>query len=319
MAKLHENFSFTFLSPQPFNFHLTASAYNFNWFYNGQSLYLPLSRKPDVVAKIEPVDKELVVKVFSKVSMSKDEVEDKVVFALGLQEELSSFYEIAFNDPLLRYVPLKLKGMHLRCCSPWLALLIALCQQNASFRQGWSMVYHVLELLGLRVEVDGRIVPLPPTPMEVVEAGLKQLKAARLGYRVETLFMAANWLMDYLRGEEPDEASILALKEQVKGIGTYTLRVALLFGARRYEEPPVDRWLVKVVSEAYGQSLKGLSEAEAFIKQRWHEWGGLFAFFTTIVTDAEPGLKAIKRVREGFLEPKFDFSQLTPMTMWRLL
>ncbi len=316
MTRLKELYGLTLEPATDFNLRLTASAYNFSWFFDGRRLITPLSSRPPTVAVVEE-DGALIKATCYGGPLSRDEAQLALEFKLGLSEDLSEFYSIAFEDPLLAAVPRRLAGMKLRASPPWFSFIAALCQQNASFRQGWGMVHRVLNLLGRWVEVESRVVPLPPSPREVVEAGLEVLRRAGLGFRASALLRAAEALM----GEGVEEPSVeeLSLLRGVKGVGEYTLRVAKLFAARAYEEPPVDRWLLKVVSEAYRRPLRSIKEAEGFIKERWRRWGGLFAYFTTIVTDAEPGEAALERVRRGFLEPLMDSPKPTPMTLWRHL
>ncbi|MCX8205101.1 MAG: hypothetical protein N3H31_05570, partial [Candidatus Nezhaarchaeota archaeon] len=294
MAKLTERFTLALRPSSDFDLSLTSSAYNFSWFYDGHTLLLPLSLSPLMVASVAEEDGLIKAACYGR-GLSKSEAEEIIRFRLGLDEDLEEFYSLALKDPLLWAVPRKLRGMRVRASPPWLSFITALCQQNASFRQGWLLVYRVLNLLGRWVEVGSRSIPLPPLPRDVVEGGLEALRRAGLGFRASALSEAARLLAE--GGAEDLATHDLRKLRQVKGVGEYTIRVADLFSARRYEEPPVDRWLLKVTSEAYGRPLKNLGEAERFIKSRWGRWGGLFAFFTTVVTDAEPGRAAIERVR----------------------
>lgn len=316
MARLAERLALQVEPSIRFDFHLTSSAYNFSWFYDGRELLLPLSSSPLVVARVVEEGPSLRATCYGE-GIGKEKAEELLNIRLGLDEDLSEFHRLALDDPLLWAVPRRLDGMRLRTTPPWPSFIAALCQQNASFRQGWSTVHRLLKLLGRWVEVGPRAIPLPPSPRDVVEAGLEGLRRAGLGFRAPALIEAARLLAE--RGEEDPDPRVLAELRGVRGVGEYTIRVAGLFSARQYEEPPVDRWLLKVASEAYSRPLKNLREAELFIKRRWGRWGGLFAFFTTIVTDAEPGAAAIERVRRGLLEPLLSPSKPSPLTLWRFL
>ncbi|MEM4699864.1 MAG: hypothetical protein QXT74_02800 [Candidatus Nezhaarchaeales archaeon] len=315
MARLTERFTLSIDPPPDFSLHLTSSAYNFSWFYDGRALLLPLSLSPPAVASIVEDPPSLRVVCYGEVE--RGEAEDQVRSRLGINEDLEEFYRLASDDALLRAVPRKLRGMRLRTMPPWYSFIAALCQQNASFRQGWSMVYRLLKLLGRWFEVGPRAIPLPPSPRDVADLGLEALRGAGLGFRARALSEAARLLVD--EGLEDLAPRDLEGLSRVRGVGKYTIRVASLFSSRRYEEPPVDRWLLKVTSEAYGVPLRRLEEGEALIKSRWGRWGGLFAFFATIVTDAEPGRAAVERVRRGLLEPSLSSGRPSPMTLWRFL
>lgn len=60
--------------------------------------------------------------------------------------------------------------------------------------------------------------------------------------------------------------------KEIKGIGSYSARFALVLSQRRYGLLPLDRWLRKLAEEVYG-----LREVEEGLKAKWKRWCGLAA------------------------------------------
>ena len=304
---------------QPFNFATTASVYNFGWYFDGSTLLMPLRSEKLVVAVVRGLGESVAVELFSTGPIDEDWALKRVSYSLGLEEDLSSFWRVASRDRILAMASKALSGMRLRSADLWTAFIVAVCQQNASFRQGWAMVGNILTLLGRRVVVAGKETVIPPSPLEVLQGSAIALKKARTGYRAAAIIAGAKLFVD-VGEEELSRFKTGELEEtlcSLKGVGPYTARVAALFGLRRYEVNPVDRWLARVMSTAYGVDIVSLGEAEKLWASKWGRWAGLAAFFTTIVTDALPASKAVERVRKGELLPNSDLPRPTPATLWK--
>ena len=315
--KLHRITSRIINLPEDYSFKLTASAYNFSWYFNGSELIIPIDHEELIIALIREVDlRKLKITLFSKRKVNHtetffEEVED----ALGVNENLKLFYDLWMRDPLLSQSYKSLKGFHLRKTKLWNALLIGICQQNASFRQGWGMLTLIHKKLGFRVEIeDGKTTIILPSPEKIVNTSINELKECKLGYRAETIKRCAKAFYSNTLSEEKlqkyDEKDLTS----IKGIGKYTARLALILSDRRYELPPIDRWLAKIISEVYNVPL---GKAEEEWVSRWGRWCGLAAFITTLALDAEPLTQALKRIQEGKITPTFNENKITPLTLWK--
>ncbi len=306
------------LSPRDYNFHLTASAYNFSWYYDGSKLITILDESKPIIACTHKVDSKLKVRIYAR-----DKVDniswymEKLEFILGVNEDLSKFYEICASDPLFHKSCKLLKGFRLRCCSLWDALMIGVCQQNASFKQGWKMLSMLHKLLGKKVEVEnwGYSI-IPPSPTTIVKASQSELKACGLGYRAEALLSIAK---QFISGTLSND-DVMKYKEsdltRVKGIGPYTARLALVLSARKYDLPPIDRWLKRIICEVY-KVKENVAEVEW--RRRWRRWSGLASVLTTIILDAEPLSKALMRIRKGLTYPLLSDKDMTPLNLWKFI
>lgn len=289
------------------------SVYNFHFWFDGRRARVVLRLMPPAVATVA-VDGA--ASIYAGDRSVAEELEGDLIELLGLREDLAGFRRLAEKDPLLAPFAREWGGWRLRGTNLWWALVTAVCQQNASFRQGWMMLYRIVKLYGRGAELEGEgWVPLPPTPRDVLAApGL--LREAGLGYRASTVVLLAEQLVEGRLPSEEELAQAEAAEAEralrvVRGVGSYTARLALALSARRYELPPVDRWVRALASRAYGVSEKGV---EPVWVEKWGSWSALAVFALTIALDAAPLREALARLEAGRLLPEPD--KLSPSTLW---
>ncbi len=303
--------------PETFDFHFTAAVYNFHWHFDGKSLYLAFPSEQATVLRVRDKGRELEIAAYSEQRLGKDQVHEAVEHALGLSEDLDRFYERLTGDRLLSYAAQKMRGFRVRSVGPWVAVMIAICQQRASFIRGWKMLYRIYESLGRPVTLEGGdSTILPPSPSIVLNRQ-DVLPKLSLGFRVSALVSAARAFVEgEIALEDPDsfEADLRALR----GVGQYTARLARVLGLRSYENPPIDDWTVKVVAEAYGVKPRQ-RDVEEFLVARYGDYAGLAVLLYTVVLDAEPLTRALERIRKGLVSPSEQASKPTPLSLWKFV
>ncbi|RLG88737.1 MAG: hypothetical protein DRO15_02190 [Thermoprotei archaeon] len=302
-----------------FDFRLTASAYNFSWFFNGRKLLHIVDYKEPIVAMIEEIKpRKLKITFCSTKKLTNIEYYfEKTIDSLGITEDLDEFYELWKKDPLLSPSLKHLKGLHIRSSPLWVSIIIGICQQNASFKQGWKMLSMIYKVLGRRVNVEEwGVTYLPPLPEDILKTSLETLKICGLGYRSNALLSVARAFTSNILNEDNVHRYSEDAISKIRGIGPYTARLALVLSARRYELAPIDRWLKRIVSEVYKVPQ---NEAEKEWKRRWHRWSGLAAVLTTIALDAEPISTALMRIRKRILHPILTKGKITPLTLWQFI
>jgi len=318
-VKLSKVASRTIDLPEDFSFELMASAYNFSWYFDGSELIIPIGHGELTIAVVGKEGKEeLRITLFSQKKINYvDALFEKVEDVIGINEDLKDFHKIWRRDPLLSQSYDFLRGFRLRKTGLWNALLIGVCQQNASFRQGWNMLALIYKNLGLKVEIEGgKATIVPPSPERIARSSVGELRKCKLGYRAEAVKKCAEAFYSGILSEEDVDKYGEEDLTRVKGIGKYTARLALILSDRRYELPPIDRWLARIISEVYNVSV---GEAEGEWVSRWGKWCGLAAFITTLALDAEPLTQALRRIREGRVTPTFNESKVTPLTLWKFI
>jgi hypothetical protein len=81
--RLKPLYDFELRPREPFNFYLTASCYNFNWWFDGSKCVIPLSSSPPLVAVARQESSELMVTVYG-VKGGREDVAKMVEHALGV-------------------------------------------------------------------------------------------------------------------------------------------------------------------------------------------------------------------------------------------
>jgi len=293
----------------------TLCVYNFGFWFEGREAKVVLNLEPPAVALVSA---EGEARIYAPFGSDAAQLEERLLSVLGFRESVESFYEAAASDPLLSAFASKWRGWRLRSCDLWWALVTAVCQQNASFRQGWGMLAKLIALYGRMVELENRgWVPLPPTPRDVL-AESEKLRMAGLGYRSATVLGIAGAIESGLLPSSEDLAFkpvewVETFLRKMKGVGSYTARLALALALRRYELPPIDRWVKALAAKAYGIEEKAV---EAEWRKRWGKWSALAVIALTVALDAAPLSKAIARLESGRILPEPGAGG--PAELWRL-
>ncbi len=280
-----------------FSLEDTMKTYSFGWMYRGGGGGL-IELCPGAVAEVEESGGVVVARVYAEAGCWEEEA-DAIERMLGLREDYTAYHEIGRGDPLVGGVVESMPGHRLRSTSIWAALLIAVCQQNTGFKQGWWMLYRLhLNASRRLILPDGRVYLETPSPERLTR---EALRASGLGYRAETvarLIEARAWEKSCREVEELAE---------VRGVGGYTLNLVKLLACRDYSATPLDRWVKRLAAEAYGD-WRGLL-------RKFGPWAGLAAHHATIGFDAEPLRRALERLRRGLNRP--GLSDPSPVTLWR--
>ena len=293
--------------PESYSPRDTMRVYSFGWMYWGAPrALLELCTHSLVLLDWSREPERILYRVYSTPgNRCWEDRLGRLPWILGLDEDLSGYRILARGDPLVGGVAEAMPGLRLRASSPWQALLVGVCQQNASFRQGWGMLYRLhLNASERLVTPEGRVYLATPEPHALTPS---VLRASGLGYRAETVRRLLEARAHRLDCESLGEAA------GVRGVGPYTLALAWVLACRRYSELPLDRWLKRLVAEAY-EVLETRAAEE--LTRRFNGWRGLAALHATIAFDAQPLRRALERLRRGLNRPGID--EPSPLTLWRL-
>lgn len=117
-----------------------------------------------------------------------------------------------------------------------------------------------------------------PTWEVIAAAGETRLRAAKLGYRARYIyqtayFLAANpgWL-EATEAAPTDEARSRLL--ELPGVGRKIADCVLLFGAGRLEAFPIDTWVEKILTRAYGLEGWKLPQLQDFARIHYGDTAG---------------------------------------------
>lgn len=236
----------------------------------------------DVYA-LKPITPELQVRL--KNSLEK---------AVGAEQDLREFYEIAGNDSILTHVRDDLYGMHDRFpVSIFPEAVLAILLQMAPLKRSNEMMASFILSYGETAEFDGKKIYAWPTPGKISGLYAEELAAkCKVGYRARSIVKLAKKLeeggfptTDQLLDMQPEEAKKFLLK--LPGIGDYSADIISPHGGF-----PIDAWSAEVFSMLFfRQKPENNREAVDRVKKeglrRWGKWSWMAFFY--IVQDL-PGL-----------------------------
>lgn len=204
---------------------------------------------------------------------------------LGLEEDLSRFYELAAADPAIAWVGAG-AGRMLRSPTVFEDLTKTICTTNCSWSATVRMVTSIVERLG-DTAPDGR--RAFPGPAEMAAAGEGFYRdVARAGYRGGYLLRLATEVaegrldLEGLRdGDLPDDEvtrRLLALP----GVGPYAAAHVMVISLGRYRQLILDSWTRPTYARLNGRKASDRSIERRF--RRFGEYAGL-AFWLFLTRD----------------------------------
>ena len=212
------------------------------------------------------------------------EVARQVTWMLDLDQEFSTFYALARQEPKLKYVAEKARGRILRSPTLFEDTVKTILTTNTSWAGTIRMAHALVSQFGPPHPADPTRHAFP-TPDRLAVADEETLRsAAGLGYRapyvLELARSVASGGLD-LEGFMTTELPTPELRRRllaIKGVGQYAAaNLLMLLG--RYDFIPVDSWALKLVShEWYGGEPVERAEVEAAF-ERWGAWKGLAYWF----------------------------------------
>ncbi len=214
----------------------------------------------------------------------KAEIAATVAWMLGLDQDLSPFYEAARHEPKLAAAASEAKGRILRSATLFEDVVKTILTTNTAWSSTKRMVANVVNLFGdpLPADPSRRAFPAPASIAASDEATLRQ--EARLGYRAPAVLELAQRVASGVFDLEALRAADLPTPElrkrllAIKGVGPYAAaNLLMLLG--RYDAIPIDSWALTIVSkEWHGGAPIGPAEVEAAFA-RWGQFKGLAYWF----------------------------------------
>lgn len=166
---------------------------------------------------------------------------ERLRLSLGLDRDVSEFYEICREHPTLHVIPTIGAGRSIRSASMTENIVKALCATNVNWTQAVKMINRIGQLgppLRHFVSLNAW-----PTPREILRAGEKYLlEVCRVGYRAEQILAFCHSVCDGTfdpddldsRAADPNvtDEELLDLLRSIRGIGPSSAHYLLSFLGR---------------------------------------------------------------------------------------
>lgn len=220
-----------------------------------------------------------------------------ITWRFGLGEDLSEFYVLTEQDPLLHSTRENLFGMKLHARDLFYSISLAIALQNAPLSRSREMLRLLTERFGEKAPNGGLEIYTFPIPDAVARATLAELKECKWGYRAGYLINSAKAVVEGTINTEIlfrlPTPKALDLLMKVKGIGGYSAEITMLEAFRRYDLFPIDSWSRRIFSSIYFEGVEvSMRELKSFAEKKWGPYRGLA--FIYILNDLENVLKRSK-------------------------
>jgi DNA-3-methyladenine glycosylase II len=220
-----------------------------------------------------------------------DRIRTRLAEKLGATEDLTGFYALAREDPILQHAVADLNGMHSTEMSHLFAAgTLAICLQLTTLDRSLAMMDALVERYGERASFDGEEVGVWPTADGLAGVSPEELaRECNLGYRARYI----DALADRVRAGAPTLGELRDLPPaevrgellSLPGIGEYSADIIA-----PHTGFPIDVWSVDVFGTLFdGEEPPNRRTAVERIKRegeaRWGEWAWLA--FVYVVHDLE--------------------------------
>lgn len=209
---------------------------------------------------------------------------------LNLNDYLTPFYQAVRNDPPMRELTKRLRGLKVPTTpTVFEALVDSIIEQQISLAVARTLEARLTRLFGDSLMVDGQTYYAFPTPEKLESAtpdqfrscGLSAMKGDYIRNAAERIIQGELDL-DGLRNIRDSEAIITELTK-LKGVGRWTAELAILRGMHRLDAFPADDLgLRRAIAQRYQIKEKISADEARKIADQWGEWKGLAAYYLLV-------------------------------------
>jgi N-glycosylase/DNA lyase len=172
-----------------------------------------------------------------------------------LDDDLPKIYSQIVKDQHIKAAVERFEGLRLLRQEPWECLISYVCATNKNIPAIKDMIFRLCENFGERLLFEGREFYTFPTPNDLANADIEELRACKLGFRAERVQNAAKKVnskelsLEALHKISYEEAWEELLK--LPGVGPKVADCVLLFSLDKLEAFPIDVWMKRIVMKHY--------------------------------------------------------------------
>jgi len=180
-----------------------------------------------------------------------------------LDDDLPFIYSRIRKDKYVDAAVKRFYGLRLIRQDPWECLISYICATNKNIPAIIEMISNVCRRFGKKVQAkEDAEVYLFPTPDNLADASLRELKLCKLGYRARYVKTASKLVSSNALNLEilktlPYEAAKRELMK-VPGVGPKVADCVLLFSLDKLEAFPIDVWMKRIVLDSYANHFEPL-------------------------------------------------------------
>ena len=172
-----------------------------------------------------------------------------------LDDDAKSIFREISRDSFVRRLVRMYPGLRLIRQEPHQCLFSFVCASNTNIPMIRRMLYNMTRKFGGQTTVDGMEFFTFPSAADIRKAGIDELRACGLGYRVKAIRAAAGAItigqldFDALKNATYEEAKKELL--QIYGVGNKIADCVLLFSLEKLDAFPIDVWIARALAGHY--------------------------------------------------------------------
>lgn len=192
---------------------------------------------------------------FYSYPLPEEEIVNRLVYYLRLDDDLPEIYRIIGRDDRMRRAIAQFFGLRLLRQEPWECLVSFICSISSNIPRISQSIELLCSKMGNRLEMDGHVRYSFPPPDKVMELGETGLRLMGLGFRSPYLAQTADRIgrgvydLEGLRELNYDDAKRELMT--LFGVGDKVADCVLLFSLEKLDSFPIDRWVRRAVEEWY--------------------------------------------------------------------
>ncbi len=204
-----------------------------------------------------------------------------------IEHDLKDWQQQVADDPLMRELEIKHRGLHLACWPTLFeALVVSILSQQISTAVAMTLKRRVVERFGESLAVDGQTYFAFPRAETMARATVEDLRALGLSNAkaqsiIELARATDEGTLDSSNLKEQDNETVIARLSQLRGIGRWTAEWALMLYFGRTDIFPAGDLFLRGAFVKYFNAGAPLTEKEirARAAERWGRWSSYAALY----------------------------------------
>lgn len=234
------------------------------------------------------------VEVYSNDDIAGEDIQwirKKIIFSLGLKDDISNFVEIAKDDIVLSAAMSEWTYRRNKSSlTLFEAMLNVICAQNIQFSRLYTMSFNLCKLFGKKISIGDKYYYCFPTAEDISLQTLELIKESKVGYRAKTIKNVAEYFSNkkslFLQIEQIEYDKIYQLLTDIKGVGPYSANLAMSIFFRLPDRPHLDSYVKNILSTFYNLSSESTDEEYLdFCYTKWGKYAGWA--ISALTTDTE--------------------------------
>jgi len=206
-----------------------------------------------------------------------EEYDTQWVHYLSLDEDYSTYInQLSYQDDIMTKAIAYGSGLRLLKQDIWETLISFIISQNNGIPRITKIIDQLCRCFGSKITENSYAFP---TPEQLSKLNACEMEICKAGYRTDYIIQTANQVLQggidlfglvhlpYIEARE----KLMSLH----GVGMKVADCTLLFSGFHSEAFPVDRWVLRIMSNLYPESGNSIASIQEFANRKWGKLAGL--------------------------------------------